>query len=150
MIEFLIKNWKDIAVAIAAFGFSYMLHTLDVHRIEAKQVAEIQNVKQAMTAKCDQAKAITNGVSHDYQSKLAALDARLSSARSVYNGSCLSVQTAAAAGHDAAAAAGKPIRRNVDGTRFIEIAGRAEKYRLQLISCQRFITLENAQEKLAE
>lgn len=143
MIALLIANWKSIAAAAAAFALSLMMHKLDVHRIEARHEKEIASVRIAMTDACNKVQETTRKVSNEYQKNLANLNARLAAARRLHDNSCVAVAVSAAAGHDAAAAGAKSSGRNVSSDRLIEIAGKGEKYRLQLLSCQQFINLEN-------
>ena len=147
MIALLLANWKSILAAAATFALCLMLHKLDVTRIEAKHTAEIATVKAALAAECDKAQAITKGVSHAYQTKLADLNSRLSAAQRLYQHSCVAISGAAPAGHDAAPAGGKPAGRNVAADRLIDIAGKGEKYRIQLISCQSFVSLSSGQQQ---
>ncbi len=138
----LIANWKTIA----AVALCWMLHTLDVHRIEEKQANEITRTRNAMTDACNKVQETTRKISHDYQIQLGSLNSRLSAAKRLHNSGCVSVASSSAAGLDAAAAKGKLIRRNVDADRLIDLAGRGEKYRIQLISCQQFIDLDKGAE----
>lgn len=142
MIWFL-ANWKIVASSVATFGLCLMLHTLDVNRIEANQAEEITKVKAAIAAECTKAQAITEKVSHGYQTKLSALNSRLAAAHRMRDNSCVSVKIDPASRHDATAPREKSFGRDVGSDRLIEIAGKGEKYRLQLISCQQFINLEN-------
>ena len=135
----LLANWKILTTATATLAICWMLHSLDVHRIEAKHDKEIISAKNALVAECNKAQAITKGISHDYQTKLASLNARLADAKRVHVNRCIAVQGATSAGYDGTATGAKPAGRNVGADRLIDYAGRAEKYRLQLISCQDFI-----------
>ncbi len=149
MIAFLIANWKILAGAGLAFGLALMLHKLDVHRIEAKHAAEIVAVKAAALEECNKAQAITRKVSHDYQIKLDVLNTRIAVARRMYSGRCIAIQSHAAAGYDAASA-GKELSGGNAGASaegLIDLAGRCERVRLQLISCQSFVSLSDGAQR---
>lgn len=142
MIALLLANWKSVLAVAATLALCLMLHKLHAQWAEARHAAEIVKVKQAMTAECEKAQAITKGVSNAYQAKLTSLDAKLSSARRLYANRCVAVQGIAAAGHHAATA-GKELsggNAGVAADRLIDLAGRAEKVRLKLIGCQAFIS----------
>lgn len=141
----LLANWKILVTVAGTLSLSWMLHTLDVHRIEARQVSEIATVKTAMAAECNKAQETTRKVSHDYQTKLAALDARLSAARRMHDNRCMSVTGIPATGHHAGTAGGKLSGRDVEAAGLIDLAGRAERVRIQLIACQGFIGAERSQ-----
>lgn len=159
MIAFLFANWKSVLACIATFGLCLMLHKLDVHRIEAKHAAEIVNVKKAMTEECTKAQAITEKVSHDYQNKIARLNSRLAAAHRLHDSACTSVTGIPASRHDDAAKLGKPSGSSAQGAGYgertkdlsarylIDLTGEGEKYRLQLLACQQFVTMTTRQGK---
>ncbi len=140
----LLANWKSVAAVIGTFALSWMLHTIDVNRIEAKQADEITHLRNAMTEACNVAQETTRKVSHDYQIQLSSLNSRLSAAQRLHNGKCVAVTLSAPAGHDAAPAGKELSGRNtgVAAGYLIDFDGRCEKVRLQLKSCQQFINLD--------
>lgn len=145
MIALLIANWKSIIACAATFALCLMSHKLDVARIEAKHSLAIAAVKKAMTAECTKAQAITSKVSHEYQIQLGTLNSRLSAAQRLHDHRCVAVTLPAARGHDAGTA-GKELSggdAGIAAASLIDLAGRAEKVRIQLKACQQFIRLEN-------
>lgn len=146
MIAFILANWKSVLACAATFALCLMLHKLDVNRIESNHASEILKVKTALTAECVAAQAITEKVSHDYQKNIASLGARLAAAHRLHDNACLSVEVEAASRSDGAAASGKPSGSSVTGTgrisagTFIDLIGEGEKYRLQVMACQAFLT----------
>lgn len=141
----LLENWKIVVAAAGTFALCLMLHKLDVSRIEAKHATEITRLRNAMTEACNQAQETTRKVSHEYQIQLGSLNSKLSAAQRLHNGKCVAVTLTPATGHDAAPA-GKELSGRDAGIAagaLIDIAGRCEKVRLQLKSCQQFINLEN-------
>lgn len=141
----LLANWKIVASAVATFALCLMLHKIDVTRIEAKHEAQITSLRNAMTEACNVAQETTRKVSHEYQIQLGTFNSRLSAAQRLHDHRCVAVTLSPARGHDAAPA-GKELSGGDAGIAagsLIDLAGRAEKVRLQLKSCQQFITLEN-------
>lgn len=141
----LLANWKVIVTAAGTFALCLMLHKLDVSRIEAKHEKQITSLRNAMTEACNQAQETTRKVSHEYQIQLGSLNSKLSAAQRLHDKRCVAVTLSPARGHDAGAA-GKELsggNAGIAAGAFIDIAGRCEKVRLQLKSCQQFIRLEN-------
>lgn len=152
---FLITNWKWILSAtvstIATAGLAYLLHTVDVDRLEAEQRQAIIDQKTADTKSCNDDKAITEGVSHAYQDKLSALTDQLNTLQRVRPNVCIHIAAKPAAGHNAASGTTKPADTHgtVDSASLYDFAGESEKYRLQLLGCQQFIN-ETWKEKATE
>jgi hypothetical protein len=139
---FLISNWKVILAVVATAALAYLLHTVAVDRLEAQQRAALTDQATKLQGQCDADKAITKGVSDDYQKKLDVLNDQLAALRVREPARCIAVSTpVAAAGRHGAAGTGKPAGQNgVTAQTLYDFAGEAERYRLQLISCQSFIT----------
>lgn len=93
---------------------------------------------QAEAKSCAADKIITDEVSNGLQGDLGRLNGQLSVVR-VQPSSCIDV-AASSGKRDGTAPGREPARRNaVDSRVLTEFAGKAEKYRLQLRSCQAFI-----------
>ena len=139
---FLLNNWKVIGAVIATVAFVYALHALDVDRIEAKQRSALSDQARLLQSRCEQDKAITKGISDDYQKHLDDLNVELSALRVREPARCIAVSTpVTASGRHGAAGTGKPAGQDgVTAQTLYDFAGEAERYRLQLISCQEFIT----------
>lgn len=146
MIAFLIANWKSLAASAATFLICLTLHRLDVHFINLQHEKDIAEVKQAMTKECAKAQAITEKVSHDYQKSIASLSSRLAAAHRMHDSECVAVEGYTTGRHDDAAKLGKPSRspseqaRKLSAGYLIDLTGEGEKYRLQLLACQAFVT----------
>lgn len=139
---FLISNWKTIVAIMATAALCYLLHALDVDRLEKKEAADINNQQVTDTKSCNADKAITEKVSHDYEDKISSLNKQLVDLTSVRPNVCVTIPSRTAPRSNAAsrtAIARGPDAR-VDSDALYIIAGQGEKYRLQLISCQQFIT----------
>ena len=143
MIAFLLANWKTILGAVATALLAYLLHALDVGRLEAKERHDLAAQADALTHQCKQEKAITEGVSRDYQTKLGDLGSQLDALRLREPTRCVAVSASGSSGRrDAASGQSKPARANagITSDALYGFAGDAEKDRLQLIACQSFIT----------
>ena len=145
---FLISNWKVILAVIATAALAYMLHTVSVYRLEAQQRAALTDQATKLQGQCDADKAITKGVSDDYQKKLDVLNDQLDALRVREAARCIAVSTpVAASGRHGTAGTAKPAGQNgVTAQTLYDFAGEAERYRIQLISCQLFI-METWQEQ---
>lgn len=94
----------------------------------------------ALHTQCDADKKLTSEVSNALQKKLSATNARLSELKRVYSQTtCLPIARAAG-GPDAATGAKLTGPDGITVTALFDYAGDAEKYRLQLESCQQFIS----------
>ena len=141
----LLANWKIVVAAAGTFALCLMLHKLDVGRIEAKHATEITRLRNAMTEACNVAQETTRKVSHEYQIQLGSLNSKLSAAQRLHDHKCVAVTGITSSRHDAASA-GKELSGRDAGIAagaLIDLAGRAEKVRIQLIACQSFVSLEN-------
>ena len=138
---FLLANWKTILGIVATAALAYLLHTMDVNRLEAKERADIAAQQTADAQSCNADKKITEEVSHDYEAKIRALNSQLDAIRLRPN-VCVTVAPRPAAGRNATASVSKPARQNagVDSDALFSIAAEGEHYRLQLIACQAFVT----------
>lgn len=135
-------NWIQIGGgAIAAFALSWLLHTVDVDRIEAEQQAALTAQEEKLHAECANDKAITKGVDDDLQAKNTALTRRIGELKRVQPSTCIvpapnpSVSGNAAPGGTVSAGA-----HGITTNALYDFAFDAERYRLQLIACQDFIS----------
>jgi len=146
MIAWALKNALPIsagALLVGSMGFA--LHTLAMNHQKASYELKLAGQRVALTQQCDASKAITEGVSNEYQKKLAVRDGSLARARRLLNAKCTAaVVVSPSAGHHATAVEGKPAGQDAGGLRasandLIDIAADGERYRLQLIGCQAFV-----------
>lgn len=140
-----------LLTALACAPVAYKIHSWRVDSLrldwKSEKEAAVAAAETAKASECEAAKAITQEVSDDYQKKFAALDAQLAAARGLLNpAACIAVHGGRTLGHDDAPAGQEPAGRGLGGAdahisagRYIEIAGKGERYRLQLISCQSFV-----------
>ena len=137
-----ILNWVSFALgAFVSFLLCYLLHTLDIDYIQHKHAAELSSQATTLTEAFQKDKQITYGVSDVYETKLSALNNQLAAYRLHPAIACPVPTTGAAGRHDGAAGRRIPAGQNAALDKpFVEYAGEAEKYRLQLMACQSFIT----------
>ena len=142
MIAFLIANWKTILGMIGTAALAYLLHALDVDRLEAKERSDLAAQQTQLVQQCNDAKKITEGVSHDYQTKLNDLSSQLDTLKRVQPSRCVVVSTPRPAGKcNATAGAAKPAQQDgVTSDALYALAGEGERYRLQVEACQQFIS----------
>lgn len=146
------KFWIGVAVASFLVGsLSLGAHSLRVNYLEKQFEKKLEKQKTALVEKCNLDKAITAKVSHDLQKNLDTLDRQLAAARRLHGHKCSAVAPFTPAGRNAASAGKEPPGRDDGGTApegtiifantgsLIGIAGKGEKYRLQLKSCQAFV-----------
>ena len=141
---FLLNNWKSILCILATAALAFLLHSLDVYRIEAQHRVELEAQAKSLDAQCLKEKAVTEGVSNDYLEKLHALNSRYDSLR-VQHGRCVSVAASKPAVRDNATAAAELPRQDgksvgLTSDALFSFARDAEHVRLQLLGCQSFIT----------
>lgn len=109
-----------------------------------QSTVESQNITLAENAKtieqCESDKALTEGVSNDYQSKIRSLNNQLGKYRGMLSQSTCIPLTGEAIGSNGSPAAGELSGRNgINSHYLIDFAGRAEETRLKLLGCQDFI-----------
>lgn len=142
MWSLLFSNWRLVGAALAGAGvvaaLALGLHRLDVYRIEARHRMEMQVQQTALVAQCEADKQITQEVSHDYQTKIDALNRRLADLKRVRPSVCVPV-TKPTSGHNAGTGAEPPRSHGLTSDALLDYAAEAERYRLQLIGCQDFI-----------
>lgn len=137
----LLKYWQPIIAFIATALLSYGLHAFDVQRIEARHKVAVEAARAAVKVECEADKQLTTEVSNDYQNQIANLTVQLNRLKRLHNNSKCVPVTRPSEGRNAT-----PVRGELAGTNglstgwLIDFAGEAEQYRLQLISCQDFIS----------
>jgi hypothetical protein len=122
---------------VLGFSFALLIYKAPFIGIEAFHERELSSQASELQAHCEEEKKITKDVSHEYQTKLSSLNAQLARLKRVQS-HCIVPGTAG--GRDGEAERGKPSGPDGVSTAWLlEFAGEAERYRLQLISCQDFI-----------
>ena len=133
-----LANWRLVAYGVAflaVFGGGWHVKGIIAeHSLESA----LSDQKTSMIAQCDADKKLTSEVSNDYQSKIEALNNRISSLKRLRPAGCVPV-TNSASGYHAPTGSFDAGAHGVTFESLIEYSGDAEKYRLQLIGCQDFI-----------
>jgi hypothetical protein len=128
---------------ILTAALAYVLHSLDVYRLEDQQRNALTELADNDKKQCDADKKITEGVSHDYQAQLSNLSTQLANLKRVRPSRCVAVSVASpASGRNASPPTGQLPNPNagVTSDALYDYAAEAERTRLQLIACQQFIT----------
>lgn len=138
-----LEDGKVILAVIATAALAYLLHTVDVDRIEANNAATIKTQIESDTKTCATAQNITKGTDDALTSKTNGLDTDyLAALNSLREQSAASHNSPAASGvnHGTACPSIHVCKNGVDAGALLSYAKDAEHYRLQLSSCQSFIT----------
>jgi len=134
MIDWLQVILTAIATATIAFG----LHEMDVEFIKANQAAALAAQKQELSTQCDEAKQLTEKVSHDYETQLSSLNAQLSKLRQ--STICVPIAPNTPRHNGPAASSRSPGKNEIAAGTLYDYAGDYAKERLQLVACQNFVT----------
>jgi uncharacterized protein len=133
-----VKNIAYIAAFLAIFSAGAYVNGI---RWEHKLESALKDQQEALVKACEADKKKTAEVSRAYQDKIAALNSRVAALR-MRPAKCVPVASPTG-GRNGETSGTEPVRAHgVDAGFLIDYAAEAEKYRLQLISCQEFIRLE--------
>lgn len=135
-------SWIQIGIgSIAAFALSWLLHTVDVNRIDNNWQDKLDAQKVEILKSCADDKKLTEDVSHDYQNKLAALNKQLSTIKLHQPSRCVMPIAGKASSGTGGDSKGKYVGQDgVDSDALYDYATTCEHYRLQVISMQDFIS----------
>lgn len=137
----LVANWKVVLTAIAVGTLAFLLHTLDVYRLEDAQKTAVDAAVKSVSDKCNENNKISEEVSNDFKKKSDDLAAELARAKRVRPTTCVPVLvTNPASGSNGSAGSGQSAVKNggVASDALLDLAAEGERYRLQLIGCQTF------------
>lgn len=140
MWTFILKNWK-IGVGFAAgIIVAGTYHNIASWLAEQAHERELVAQREEIVSKYEKANETSGRIANEYEQQITDLNRKLSSLR-VQRNRCIPVRVAdTTSGNDATSPTGKSIGGNgTDSATLYEYAGRAEKYRIQLVSCQNFI-----------
>jgi hypothetical protein len=145
MIAFMLANWRMLMAAVVASAATWAV-TYGVHRVEMvwlRHENELALANQAKTllAACQKDKQITESTDHDFQDQIAALYNELARVKRLRSATRCIVPTAdAAGGADAKAGPRHAAANGVATGALYDYAAEAERYRLQVIGLQDFIS----------
>lgn len=135
---FIITHWKFFAGAIPALILAYGLHYISASWAESRHKTELANQIKADIEQCNKDKAITTEASHEYQTKITALNNKLSAIRMRKPARCVSVAGTSPGLNGNAEPSVNAGTYGLTSEWLINYAGEAEQYRLQLIELQNF------------
>ena len=135
---FLLKYWKFGIGALAGALIMYGAMELRVWYINTLHDAEINNVRTSIIKQCEDDKKLTKDVSNEYQNQISDLNIRLIELKRVRPSVCIPI-TRTPFKCDAGSRSGHVDGNGVTSTALYDFAGKAERYRRQLIACQSFI-----------
>jgi hypothetical protein len=131
-------NWIPIALgAASAFALSFLLHTVDVDRLEEKQAIALATQKTAMEKSCAEDKAITQGANDALQKNINIISSKLAASKRVHPANCL---LAAPIKTDTSSGGGQHAGQNGISSDWLrDYAAECETYRQQRIVLEKFI-----------
>ena len=137
---FILRYWEIILAAIVTAATAWMLHSVDVQRIESKNRAALATQQAALEEECASDKRITEESSREYESKINALSVRLNNSKRMRENYCIVPIASPTNGGLGVAPAGGHVRSHgVPVEEFYDYAGTCERLRIQVISLQDFI-----------
>lgn len=127
-----------VLIAALVSGYFYVQNV----KADRDRYKTERNAARADHKQCKADQKLTSEVSHDYQTKIASLNRQLADLKRVRdNPQCVVPTAGAAGGRDDAPGAGKPAGPHGVRTEWLlDFAAEGEQYRLQLMSCQDFIS----------
>lgn len=140
MIMFLLRYWEIIVAAIVTAATAWILHSMDVQRIESKNHAVLIAQQTALEEKCASEKKITEESSREYESKIDALNIRINDSKRMRENYCIvPIAGPTNGGLGVASSRGHVGSHGVPIEEFYDYAGTCERLRIQVISLQDFI-----------
>lgn len=137
---FILANWKIIIVGLilAYAGYIFWENGERGKAIESMKITIGEFAKSQ--EQCVEDKKLTEGTSHDYQSSLDGITARLDALKLRQPTKCIMPVASAATGRISTTRGAKPIGSDgITVSSLYDIAGKGEKYRIQLKACQDFV-----------
>lgn len=137
---FILANWKLILIGVILSYAGIVTWVADERgkAIESMKITIAQFAKSQ--EQCVKDKKLTEDTSHDYQDRLKSVTARINALKLHQPTKCVMPVTSTPTGRISAPRGTKPTRTNgVTTSALYDIAGKGEKYRLQLKACQDFV-----------
>lgn len=117
---------------------SWKSYHAGVDHQKALTAPQIAKAISTANAECEKGKQLSKEISNDYQNKIAGLNKRIADLKRLRPSVCVPV-SAAAPGRNAATGSVASGQNGIDAGTLLDYAADAERYRLQLSSCQDFI-----------
>lgn len=142
MWAFALTNWKSILSVVATAALCYLLHTVDINRIEADQRDAITAQKTADVTQCSAEKKTTKEATDALQKNRDELDAHLAALKLQHPASCVIVTRPT----DVLNRSGRPVNHNEHGLNsdwLLDFAAhQCSNYWRQLKVCDKFLNDE--------
>lgn len=136
----LLNSALIIIGVILGLGMAILAYKAPLVGIQASHKRALEKQVTELTNQCEDQKKITEEVSHEYQKKLNALNVQLARLKRVQPRCIIPNRTNPTPGHDGSAQPRELAGSHGISTEWlIDYAGEAERYRLQLISCQDYV-----------
>lgn len=142
LLSLIINNGRLILAAVALAGLLYVLNDAKNAACTIEKDSAVRAEAEKIAAQCDQEKKTTQEAYNALQKNTDSLNSRIAALKLRKPARCVPLQPSKpAAQYDAPAAGEKPVGRDagIDRGNLIDYAGKAEQYRLQLLSCQEFV-----------
>ena len=137
----LLANWKLLAIGGAALAMFSAGWYVESRLAESRLEHALEAQETALLAACKADKAITKEVADELQTKNAALARRIADLKRLHPPTCIVPTPNTAIGGNAGSSGTVASGTNgITADALLDFAGESERYRLQLISCQDFIT----------
>ncbi len=134
----IISGFNIALGAIPALLIAWLLHTVDVDRIEAKQAAALASQKTALETSCAEDKAITEKANADLQKDRDAIAAERDRLEQLHPSTCIVVPTPEQA-HKVAGKAGCPTAHGTTTSAFRDYAADYRTCQVELKHTYEFI-----------
>ncbi len=126
----------SLVTLLVAWG----LHSGVVGIMKMRHANELRMQKETLIEQFEKQKKVTEEVSNEYQKQITNLNSRVATLRSVRPTQCIVPASTPTDGHNAGTSgSGHAGQNGVTTSALYEYAGDAERYRIQLTSCQTFI-----------
>lgn len=142
MLMFLATNWKTLLIIVATTMACYLLHAVDVNRIEAQQRAALVAQQAVDVLQCNADKRLTREANDALQKDRDDLTARLAALKLQHPETCVPVTRSAHVQHRKARPAGRD-ERGLSSDWLLDFSARqCSSYWRQLRVCDKFLTDE--------
>lgn len=142
LLSLILNNWKLLAAAAVFAGILFAFNGMKDNACIIAQERAVAAAVAKGAEECEAQKKTTMEAYNALQTKNDALAARVAALKLRRPSRCVAVSTPQpATQHDGTPAGKEPAGRNagIDSDALIDFSGKAESYRLRLLSCQDFV-----------
>lgn len=135
------NNFAIIVAVVLTAGASYLFHYWDVTHIEAQNQIQVAAAAASATAECKKTENVTTEASHEYEAEINNLagERNAVSVRANAPASGLSAPAVAAGYLNSSIQPGHVFADEIGRSFLYDYSAEAEKYRIQLKACQKFV-----------